>query len=148
MNEFHFSGKANGLSENYSRFEGALADDEKSGLSKIREAILEIYRTHGLGYHDKIYYEFIKAEFDHREIDWNSEQEVEITLDGTYLKHFHIPFILIQEKYLLGLKAIHEKIDSYDIAQTLTYLRKLNLHIGLFLNFGKEELQIQGIFKQ
>ncbi|NOY57439.1 MAG: hypothetical protein GXO75_00700 [Calditrichaeota bacterium] len=44
------------------------------------------------------------------------------------------------------MTAIKEKIDFYDIARIHTYLKALNLHVGLLVNFGKRALEIRGIY--
>ena len=62
----------------------------------------------------------------YREIPWDINCEVSITLDGEYLKDFSIPFFVVKNKYVVGLKSIYDDICSYDIARMISYLRKLN----------------------
>lgn len=141
-----FTEKNKDINEQYKHFANKLSDSEKKDLAEIRDAILEIFQQHGLGYCEKVYYELLKAEFDYREIPWDINCEVSITLDGEYLKDFSIPFFVLKNKYVVGLKSIYDDISSYDIARMISYLRKLNLKLGFFLNFGKQQLQIRGIY--
>ena len=47
--------------------------------------------------------------------------------------------ILVEGKVIIECKAT-EKDNPIFAVQTLTYLRLLNLHLGLLINFGKETL--------
>lgn len=53
--------------------------------------------------------------------------------------------LLVENILLIGLKAI-ELLGAVHVKQTLTYIRLMNLPIGLLLNFGSETLK-QGIKK-
>lgn len=141
-----YSGKVKRLSENYDHFKNRLADGERKELALLRRAILDVLEIHGLGYGEKIYYELLKVELGFKNISWKIDTEVPIFLDETFIKNFQIPFIIINDKFLLGVKALGDEILAYDIARTMTYLRKLKMRFGLFLNFGKEELQIRAVY--
>jgi len=107
-----------------------------------------VFEIHGLGYGERIYYELLKVELSCKNMNWKIDTEVPIFLDETFIKDFQIPFITINDKFLIGVKALGDEISSYDIARTMTYLRKLKMRFGLFLNFGKEELQIRGVYNK
>ena len=143
-----YSGKVNKLSENYDYFKNRLADEDRKELAFLRKAILDMFEIHGLGYGDKIYYELLKVELSCKNINWKIDTEVPIFLDETFIKNFQIPFLMVYDKFLIGVKALGDEISSYDIARTMTYLRKLKMKFGLFLNFGKTELQIRGVFNK
>jgi PD-(D/E)XK nuclease superfamily len=52
---------------------------------------------------------------------------------------------LIENRIICDIKALHEKIDFYDIAKIQPYLRALGLKIGIIANFGKNDLEIRGV---
>jgi len=53
--------------------------------------------------------------------------------------------LLIENRIVFDIKALHEKIDFYDIAKIQSYLRALGLKIGIIANFGKNALEIRGV---
>ena len=71
------------------------------------------------------------------------QKPVSIVIDGkTYADAFRYD-LLIDGLLLIELKSI-EKLGPIHIKQTLTYIRLMNLPIGLVLNFGSETFK-QGI---
>ena len=76
------------------------------------------------------------------------ESTFDMNATKLYTQDFQIPFIMVNDKFLIGVKALSDDVSAYDIARTMTYLRKLKMKFGLFLNFGKEELQIRGVYNK
>lgn len=71
------------------------------------------------------------------------QQPVSIIVDGkTYAEAFRYD-LLIDGLLLIKLKSI-EKLGPIHLKQTLTYIRLMNLPIGLLLNFRSETFK-QGI---
>lgn len=143
-----YSEKDKKSSENYDHFKNRLSDDDRKELAAIRKAILDVFEMHGLGYGDRIYYELLKAELSFKNMDWKIDVEVPIFFDDVFLRNFEIPFLLINDKFLIGVKALGDDISSYDIARTMTYLNKLKKRFGIVAHFGKEELQIRGVYNK
>lgn len=65
--------------------------------------------------------------------------------EGETISIFKMKPLLIENRLICDIKALHEKIDFYDIAKVQSYLRALNLNTGIIVNFGKKDLEIQGI---
>lgn len=71
------------------------------------------------------------------------QKPVSIIIDGrTYSEAFRYD-LLVDDLLLIELKSI-EKLGPIHTKQTLTYIRLMNLPIGLLLNFGSETFR-QGI---
>ena len=71
------------------------------------------------------------------------QKPVSIVIDGrTYPEAFRYD-LLVQDLLLIELKSI-EKLGPIHSKQALTYIRLMNLPIGLVLNFGSETFR-QGI---
>jgi GxxExxY protein len=71
------------------------------------------------------------------------QKPVNISIDGkTYTDAFRYD-LLIDDLLLVELKSI-EKLGPIHLKQTLTYIRLMNLPIGLLLNFGGDTFK-QGI---
>ena len=146
IKRFPFEEKERKIDENYDHFKNVLDSQQRKEIATIRDAVLDCYKIHGLGYGDRVYNEIIKVEFDHRNIEWKTDIEIPIYLDELFIKNYKLPFLLVNGKYVVGIKALEDHISSYDVARTISYLRKLKLNLGLFLNFGRHALQINGIF--
>ncbi|MFQ5638696.1 MAG: GxxExxY protein [bacterium] len=54
-----------------------------------------------------------------------------------------IPFV--ENKFVCAITAIQDRVDFYDMARLKTYMKALGTEIGLLVNFGKKQLEIQGI---
>ncbi len=141
-----YSKKEYAISENYDHLKNKLSDEERNELASVRKAILDVLQLHGLGYSEKIYYELLKAELTHKKIDWSTETEISVSFDGNFIRHFQLPFIVVDRKFLIGVKALGNEISSYDVARMMTYLRTSKMRLGLFLNFGKKQLEIRAIY--
>ncbi|MGH7456653.1 MAG: GxxExxY protein, partial [bacterium] len=70
---------------------------------------------------------------------------IELNYDGDIIGVFKMKPLLIENRVICDIKALHEKIDFYDIAKIQSYLRALGLKIGIIANFGKNDLEIRGI---
>ncbi len=71
------------------------------------------------------------------------QKAVSIHVDGLTLPDAFRADLLVESKLLLELKSA-EKLVTIHNMQTLTYLRLMNLPLGLLLNFGGESFK-QGI---
>ncbi|NNC73446.1 MAG: GxxExxY protein [Sphingomonadaceae bacterium] len=63
------------------------------------------------------------------------QKPVEINIDGIVLNEGFRADLLVEDKLLIELKSI-EKLLPVHGKQTLTYLRLMNLPLGLLINFG------------
>ena len=71
------------------------------------------------------------------------QKPVEIKIDGKVYPDAFRCDLLVNDALLIELKSI-EKLGPIHVKQTLTYIRLMNLPIGLLLNFGSETFK-QGI---
>jgi GxxExxY protein len=140
-----FSEKAKKKTENYDYIKNILAPADREHLRNLREAILTVFEMHGLGYGESIYQELILAELRHRKITYAPKTIIPVEYEGRIIRNFEMNLPVIEGRFILGITALQKQIEFYDIARIQTYLRALNLQIGLLVNFGKKELQITGV---
>jgi GxxExxY protein len=114
-------------------------------LARLREAILYVFEIHGLGYSDVTYRKILEKELDFRQTKYQNRMPIELSYDGESIGVFKMKPLLIENRVICDIKALHEKIDFYDIAKIQSYLRALGLKIGIIANFGKNALEIRGI---
>jgi iron complex transport system substrate-binding protein len=60
---------------------------------------------------------------------------IDITFDGVHFRGAFVADLLLDERLLIELKSV-ERTAPVHIKQVLTYLRLLDLPLGLLLNFG------------
>jgi GxxExxY protein len=102
-------------------------------------AAIEVHRTVGAGLLESIYEKCLLRELELRGIQAISQQLVKIDYKGLVFEE-NLRFDLLVEKCLLvELKAVQE-IHSIHKAQLLSYMKLLNVPLGLLLNFHEERL--------
>lgn len=104
---------------------------------------LQLHRQVGPGLLESVYEDVLADRLANSGLKIDRQQPVNIVIDGkTYPQAFRLD-ILIEDQLLIEVKSI-EKLGPIHISQTLTYIRLMNLPIGLLLNFGNETFK-QGI---
>lgn len=140
-----FTEKQRAIDENFDYIKNYIGALNRNLLAKIRDSILYVFEAHGLGYGESTYRSVVEAELDFREIKHQNRSPIELTNEGEKLSVFMMKPLLIEDRIIFDIRALEEKIDFYDIAKIQSYLKALNLKIGLIANFGKTELEIRGI---
>ena len=101
---------------------------------RIIGAAIEVHKYYGLGLVEQIYEEALCREFNLRDIRFERQKQVPIFYKGVKLG---VPLrldLVVEEKVIVDLKA-KEKVDAFDRAKLLSYLRLTNLRLGLIINF-------------
>jgi GxxExxY protein len=132
-------------SVNFEALQGKLTGDEKEYLNRVQKVSWEIGKQYGLGYSDTIYRPIVEIEFKSAELHCQPKLLIPANMEGKILADFESQYMLVNGKCLLSIRAILEHPTRYDFAQMKTFLRNMNLKIGLIVNFGKKELQIFGV---
>jgi len=145
IERFPFTEKDRTVRENYDYIKDCITGQDRKVLAGLREAILYVFEVHGLGYNDVICRQIIEKELDFRQIKFQYRIPIEVNYEGEIINIFKMKPLLVENRIIFDIKAFHEKIDFYDIAKIQSYLRALNLKIGIIANFGKNDLEIRGI---
>lgn len=140
-----FTEKVRAVRENYDYVRDDLAQYERAILAKLRDAILNISEIHGLGYGETTYKKLVEAELEFQQIKFQNRCPIEVRYGGEAISVFKMKPLLIENRMICDIKALNDKIDFYDIAKIQSYLKALNLKIGVIVSFGKTELEIIGI---
>jgi GxxExxY protein len=140
-----FSEKPKQVAEEYSYIKGALTEPERQSLARLRDAILFILETHGLGYGKSVYQDLVKSELEYRQIKFVTGKKVDVIYDGELIRSFPMRFWLIENRILCDVTALQDRILSEHAARMQTFLKHLNLSTGLIVNFGKRKLELRGV---
>ena len=105
----------------------------------IIAAGIEVHRTLGPGLLESIYHWALTTELQLRGLGFTSEQRVRIEYKGNVREEPLRYDILVEGCVLVEVKAV-ESIVSVHKAQLLSYMKLLNVPLGLILNFHQEKL--------
>ncbi|MDZ7377218.1 MAG: GxxExxY protein [candidate division KSB1 bacterium] len=140
-----FNEKEKRINENYDFIKSFITETERHVLGKLRDAILFIFNTHGLGYGESVYHKMLAIELDYRKINYQTQFPIEVRFEENIISTFKMKPILVENQIVCDIKALKDTIDFYDIAKIQSYLRALKLNIGIIVNFASDQLEIKGI---
>src|SRR5688500_9211123 len=113
-------------------FDPILPNVEEVAARTIGAAI-EVHRTLGPGFLEKIYQEALCLELPSRGIDFERERPVAVHYRGVAIPGQRIDLI-VDSCVVVELKAA-TRLDVVHDAQLISYLRTTGLRLGLLLNF-------------
>ncbi len=140
-----FNEKKKELVEDYTEIKAKITSDDRQLLAKVRNAILFVFNTHGLGYGKIVYQKLLHAELDYRGLSHNRKHSIPVVYHGETIRFRKMKALRIAEKLLCGVTAIQDQITLFDVARMRTYLRYSNISLGLLVNFGKSNLEIRAL---
>ena len=110
-------------------------EDELS--NHIIAAAIEVHRTlGGPGLLESVYEEALVYELEERSLSVTRQQFVPIRYKSRILANPLRLDLLVENLVIVECKAVTDYNSIFEI-QTLTYLRLLNLRLGLVINFGE-----------
>jgi GxxExxY protein len=120
---------------------------DENELSKIIvESAIEVHRNlGGPGLLEGVYEEALVWEIMQRNVSLERQLAVPIVYKGNSLATPLRLDILVENKVIIEVKSVSQYNQIFE-AQALTYLRMLNLKLGLVINFG-ERLVKDGIHR-
>ncbi|MFH2031520.1 MAG: GxxExxY protein [Bacteroidota bacterium] len=112
---------------------------------KIIGAAIEVHRILGPGLLESVYEDALCHEFYLRGLRFVRQQSVPIPYKGIKLGTDLRLDLLVEDKVIVDLKA-KDKLSPIDKPKLLTYLRLIDKHLGLIINFHVEVLR-NGIYR-
>ena len=106
---------------------------------QIRGAIYDVYKNLGPGLLESVYEESLAFEIQQRGLKVDRQKQVPIIYKGNTLKTELRLDILVEDRVVVELKSV-EEMKSVFYKQLLTYLRLMNLHVGLLVNFNTDNI--------
>ena len=106
---------------------------------QIRGAIYDVYKNLGPGLLESVYEEALAFEIQQRGLKVERQKQVPIIYKGNTLKTELCLDILVEDRVVVELKSV-EEMKSVFYKQLLTYLRLMNLHVGLLVNFNTDNI--------
>lgn len=111
---------------------------------QILEAAYEVHTALGPGLLEKVYEKALKFELESRGYKVESQKRVPIMYKGVDLntdeKDALKIDLLVDDVVLIELKSV-DSLSKLHFKQTRTYLKLLDLHVGLLINFNVASLK-------
>jgi GxxExxY protein len=118
-------------------------DSELTG--KIIGCAMEVHRTLGNGFQEKIYQRALAIEMTYQGLSFSREHEMNIIYKGTHIGTRRVDFF-VEEKIMVEIKAVI-KLEDVHLAQAINYIEIYRLPIGLLINFGSRSLEFKRVMK-
>ena len=103
--------------------------------AQIIDAALTVHRKIGPGLLESVYETILAAELVRRGLRIERQKEVDFDFDGLHFTRGFRLDLLVEESIAVEIKSV-ERLKLIHKTQLLTYLRLMNLPIGLLINFG------------
>jgi GxxExxY protein len=112
---------------------------------KIIGLAMEVYNKLGYGFLEKVYENALMILFKREGIKAEQQVPIKVYFEGKVVGDY-VADILIENKIIIELKSVENIINAHK-AQVLNYLSATGVHLGIILNFGKEELTFERFVK-
>lgn len=106
---------------------------------EIRGAIFDVYNELGPGLLESVYEEALAFELKKLGLGVVRQMEVPVMYKGNELKTALRLDLLVENRVIVELKSVEEMRPVF-AKQLLTYLRLLDKHVGLLVNFNTSNL--------
>lgn len=117
----------------------------KEETYKIRGCLMKVYNELGSGFLEKVYQEALEIEFKNSGILFKREMPLKVYYKGHLLQQEFYADFVCYDKIIVELKAVSVLTNTHR-AQVSNYLKATNFDLGLLVNFGASELQIERLF--
>ena len=128
-----------------------LGDDQellyKQEYFDIKQACIEIRKTLGNGFLEKVYEKALKCELESKGYTVDEQKEIDVLYKGNIVGNYFADLI-VNQKIIIELKCVCQ-ISDYHKAQLLNYLVATGYRLGILINFpgDKKGFEIQRIIK-
>jgi GxxExxY protein len=120
-------------------FEPVTNDDDRIA-SIIVDAAITVHRALGPGLLESVYEVCLAHELRKRGLEVRRQEPIPIQYDGLQFEEGFRCDLLVNGRVLCEIKAVQE-LHPISTAQTLTYLKFMNLRLGFLINFNERLLK-------
>ena len=106
---------------------------------QIRGAIYDVYKALGPGLLESVYEEALVFELEQRGLRVERQKQVPIIYKGNVLATELRLDLLVEGEVIVELKSV-EEMRAVFWKQLLTYLRLMDKHVGLLVNFNTDNI--------
>lgn len=115
---------------------------ESDSTRKIIGVAMEVHRTIGPGFQERIYHQVMIYALSDARIKYESEKEFDIMYCGRCAGTFRVD-LEIANKIIVELKSVCGEMPDLFKTQIISYLKASKLEVGLLINFGNRNLEVK-----
>ena len=112
-------------------------------IYKVNGAAIEVHKELGPGLLESVYHKCLKHELELEGINCLTEMKIPINYKGIQIDTELRCDLFIENELIVELKAV-EKVLPIHEAQLMSYMKLLNVPIGLMLNFNCSNIYREG----
>jgi GxxExxY protein len=112
--------------------------DDITGV--IVDAAVCIHRTLGPGLLESLYEGVLACELRRRGLSVHRQRLISFSYDGIDIEDAFRADLFVEQRVIVEVKSV-ELVAAVHAKQLLTYLRLMDLRVGLLLNFGAETMK-------
>ncbi len=112
--------------------------DEITGA--VVDASVKIHKELGPGLLESVYEVILARELERRGFDVERQRLISFEYDGMFFEEGFRIDLLVDRRVVVELKSV-EMLAPVHSKQLLTYLRLMDMHVGLLINFGEATLK-------
>lgn len=103
-------------------------------------AAINVHREVGPGLFESVYEDYLAIELSKLELKVERQKRVDLIYNGENLGLAFKADIIVEDKVLIELKSV-ERLHDIHFTQTYTYIKLLNIKLGLLINFNESLLK-------
>ena len=111
----------------------------------IRGCMMKVYNELGSGFLEKVYQEALEFEMKAANIPHQREAQLQVVYKGNPHQQANTADFICYDKIIVELKAVSELTDTLR-SQVYNYLKATNMELGLLVNFGAPQIEIERLF--
>jgi len=115
----------------------------KDLVYRVNGAAIEVHKRLGPGLLEKVYQKCLEYELSIRGIKFNSELKIPYNYKGVDLDLNLRCDLLIEDTLVVELKSVEQVLPIHE-AQLISYMKLLDLPMGLLINFNVENIYYKG----
>ncbi|MFT5194237.1 MAG: GxxExxY protein [Cellvibrionaceae bacterium] len=133
------------LVEVYDHIKSKINNHDRSILKEVRKHLLNISHQYGTGYSDTVYRNIIELELNYHGLKYKDNVIAHAEWEGERIGSHEIPHLLVEDRILVLIRASFKHGSTLDFTSMQSYLNALDLNIGIVMNFGRDNIQINGV---
>jgi len=111
-----------------------VTDEINEVSNRVIGAAIEVHKILGPGFLESMYEEALIQELVLRGLHVERQKKIEVRYKGFYIGEGRLD-LLIEDQLIVELKAVESLLPLHSV-QVLSYLKTLNLPLGLLINFN------------
>lgn len=112
--------------------------DEITGA--VIDSSIALHRALGPGLYESVYEAILTQTLERRGFRVERQKPIQLSIDGLVFDEAFRLDLLVDERVIVELKSV-ETLAAVHRKQLVTYLRLMDLHVGLLINFGEVVLK-------